>query len=236
MPVRIPTADYAAQRSYGCRTSATYAVKIPSPGSVSAEATRVMGKFLRDVMKQNMRKIRISAFLARTKTTRTVGRTPWRSQIEHGSRRPIPYDDHLAPDGRIMEMLSEHQCQGWLEGYLLTGRHGFFSCYEAFIHIIDSMFNQHAKWLKVCNHIPWRFGLSLLLIICSPPTSGAKTTMASVIKIQGLSITSSTKKRRWFVSIYRPMRIACSRSPTTACEAEIMSTSWWQESSHLHNG
>jgi xylulose-5-phosphate/fructose-6-phosphate phosphoketolase len=67
-----------------------------------------------------------------------------------------PYDDHLAPDGRVMEVLSEHQCQGWLEGYLLTGRHGFFSCYEAFIHIIDSMFNQHAKWLKVCNQISWR--------------------------------------------------------------------------------
>ena len=68
----------------------------------------------------------------------------------------LPEDDHLAPDGRVMEVLCEHQCQGWLEGYLLTGRHGFFSCYEAFIHIIDSMFNQHAKWLKVCSHIPWR--------------------------------------------------------------------------------
>ena len=67
-----------------------------------------------------------------------------------------PEDDHLSPDGRVMEVLSEHQCQGWLEGYLLTGRHGFFSCYEAFIHIIDSMFNQHAKWLKVCREIPWR--------------------------------------------------------------------------------
>ena len=67
-----------------------------------------------------------------------------------------PEDDKLSPDGRVMEVLSEHQCQGWLEGYLLTGRHGFFSCYEAFIHIIDSMFNQHAKWLKMCNHIPWR--------------------------------------------------------------------------------
>jgi D-xylulose 5-phosphate/D-fructose 6-phosphate phosphoketolase len=68
----------------------------------------------------------------------------------------LPEDDHLAPDGRVMEVLSEHQCQGWLEGYLLTGRHGFFSCYEAFVHIVDSMFNQHAKWLKVCRHIPWR--------------------------------------------------------------------------------
>ena len=71
-------------------------------------------------------------------------------------RKLSPSDDHVAADGRVMEMLSEHQCEGWLEGYLLTGRHGFFSCYEAFIHIVDSMFNQHAKWLKVCNHIPWR--------------------------------------------------------------------------------
>ena len=79
----------------------------------------------------------------------------------------LPYDDHLAPDGRVMEMLSEHQCQGWLEGYLLTGRHGFFSCYEAFIHIIDSMFNQHAKWLKVCNHIPWRRPIASLNYLLS---------------------------------------------------------------------
>ena len=78
-----------------------------------------------------------------------------------------PDDDHLAPDGRVMEMLSEHQCQGWLEGYLLTGRHGFFSCYEAFIHIIDSMFNQHAKWLKVCNHIPWRRPIASLNYLLS---------------------------------------------------------------------
>src|SRR5436190_9829424 len=77
------------------------------------------------------------------------------------------YDDHLAPDGRVMEMLSEHQCQGWLEGYLLTGRHGFFSCYEAFIHIIDSMFNQHAKWLKVCNHIAWRRPIASLNYLLS---------------------------------------------------------------------
>ena len=84
----------------------------------------------------------------------------WQDILEVTKRcyiaRILPEDDNLAPDGRVMEVLSEHQCQGWLEGYLLTGRHGFFSCYEAFIHIIDSMFNQHAKWLKVCNHIPWR--------------------------------------------------------------------------------
>jgi xylulose-5-phosphate/fructose-6-phosphate phosphoketolase len=79
----------------------------------------------------------------------------------------MPWDDHLAPDGRVMEMLSEHQCQGWLEGYLLTGRHGFFSCYEAFVHVVDSMFNQHAKWLKVCNHIPWRRPIASLNYLLS---------------------------------------------------------------------
>ena len=79
----------------------------------------------------------------------------------------LPEDDHLSPDGRVMEVLSEHQCQGWLEGYLLTGRHGFFSCYEAFIHIIDSMFNQHAKWLKVCNEIPWRRPIASLNYLLS---------------------------------------------------------------------
>ena len=77
----------------------------------------------------------------------------------------MPTDDHLAPDGRVMEMLSEHQCEGWLEGYLLTGRHGLFNCYEAFIHIIDSMFNQHAKWLKVTRHIPWRRPIASLNIL-----------------------------------------------------------------------
>ena len=104
---------------------------------------------------------------------------PGREQLEPVAGRPrghqprlgrgdtFPYDDHLAPDGRVMEMLSEHQCQGWLEGYLLTGRHGFFSCYEAFIHIVDSMFNQHAKWLKVCNHIPWRRPIASLNYLLS---------------------------------------------------------------------
>ena len=95
----------------------------------------------------------------------------WQDVLEVTNRawvaETFPYDDHLAPDGRVMEMLSEHQCQGWLEGYLLTGRHGFFSCYEAFIHIIDSMFNQHAKWLKVCNQIKWRRPIASLNYLLS---------------------------------------------------------------------
>ncbi len=95
----------------------------------------------------------------------------WTALFETTSRESVaeifPYDDHIARDGRVMEMLSEHQCEGWLEGYLLTGRHGFFSCYEAFIHIVDSMFNQHAKWLKVAREIPWRRPISSLNILLS---------------------------------------------------------------------
>ncbi len=132
-----------------------YAVRITKPGSVSAESTRVMGRYLRDVMKANLASRNFRLFSPDENNSNR-----WQDALEVTNRAWVaeryPYDDHLAADGRVMEMLSEHQCQGWLEGYLLTGRHGFFSCYEAFIHIVDSMFNQHAKWLKVCNHIPWR--------------------------------------------------------------------------------
>ncbi len=132
-----------------------YAVTVPQPGSVDAEATRVMGKYLRDVMKLNM-----ATQNFRVVSPDETNSNRWNALFEVTNRtweaETLPDDDHLARDGRVMEILSEHTCQGWLEGYLLTGRHGFFSCYEAFIHIIDSMFNQHAKWLKVCNGIPWR--------------------------------------------------------------------------------
>ena len=143
-----------------------YAVKVPSPGSVTAESTRVMGKFLRDVMKQNLSSKNFRLFSPDENNSNR-----WQDALEVTNRAwmadTFPYDDHLAPDGRVMEMLSEHQCQGWLEGYLLTGRHGFFSCYEAFIHIIDSMFNQHAKWLKVCDEIPWRRPIASLNYLLS---------------------------------------------------------------------
>jgi xylulose-5-phosphate/fructose-6-phosphate phosphoketolase len=133
-----------------------YAVHVPAPGRVTAEATRVMGAFLRDVMKLNDDRKNFRVFgpdeTASNRLSELFNVTD-RTWMEER----IPEDDHLSPDGRVMEILSEHTCQGWLEGYLLTGRHGLFSCYEAFIHIIDSMFNQHAKWLKVTTHeIPWR--------------------------------------------------------------------------------
>ena len=133
-----------------------YAVDVPKPGQVMDEATQVMGRFLRDVMKLNMRERNFRVMGPDETASNRLG-----SLFEVTGRawmgETIAGDDHLSPDGRVMEVLSEHTCQGWLEGYLLTGRHGFFSCYEAFIHIVDSMFNQHAKWLKTTrNEIPWR--------------------------------------------------------------------------------
>jgi len=138
-----------------------YAVDVVKPGNVESEPTRVMGYFLRDVMKLNLKNNNFRVFGPDETTSNRLGalldvtdRT-WLAKI-------LPEDDHLASDGRVMEILSEHTCQGWLEGYLLTGRHGFFSCYEAFIHIVDSMFNQHAKWLKTSRRIPWRRPISSL--------------------------------------------------------------------------
>ena len=132
-----------------------YAVNVPKPGTIEAEATRVMGCFLRDVMKGNAdsRNFRV---MGPDETASNRLNALFEATDRVFTASILPTDDHLSPDGRVMEILSEHMCQGWLEGYLLTGRHGFFSCYEAFIHIIDSMFNQHAKWLKTTRHIPWR--------------------------------------------------------------------------------
>ena len=132
-----------------------YSIMVTQPGAIEAESTRIMGNFLRDVMKLNLGAANFRVFGPDETASNRLGAvldvTPrtWMAKM-------LPEDDHLATDGRVMEILSEHTCQGWLEGYLLTGRHGFFSCYEAFIHIIDSMFNQHAKWLKTTTGIPWR--------------------------------------------------------------------------------
>ncbi|TMJ65507.1 MAG: phosphoketolase family protein, partial [Alphaproteobacteria bacterium] len=137
---------------------ADYAVGVTHPGRVEAEATRIMGVFLRDIMKQN-RNFRLfgpdeTASNRLSAVFETTNRA-WMAET-------IPEDDHLSPDGRVMEILSEHTCEGWLEGYLLTGRHGLFNCYEAFIHIVDSMFNQHAKWLESSQKISWRRPISSL--------------------------------------------------------------------------
>jgi len=130
-----------------------YAIDVPQPGGTHSEATRVLGTFLRDIVRRNRETFRIfgpdETASNRLGPVFEVTDRAWLAERRDG-------DDHLAPGGRVVEVLSEHLCQGWLEGYLLTGRHGLFNCYEAFIHIVDSMFNQHAKWLKVTRGIPWR--------------------------------------------------------------------------------
>ncbi len=141
-----------------------YGIDVPRPGWVKREATRVLGSFLRDVIRANPTTFRLfgpdETASNRLQDVFEVTDRTWDAER-------LPGDDHLAPDGRVMEMLSEHQCQGWLEGYLLTGRHGLFNCYEAFIHIVDSMFNQHAKWLKVSNEVPWRRPIASLNYLLS---------------------------------------------------------------------
>jgi xylulose-5-phosphate/fructose-6-phosphate phosphoketolase len=130
-----------------------YAVDVPSPATTTAEATKVLGTFLRDIIRSNPTTFRI---FGPDETTSNRLSPVFEATDRAWVAETLPTDDHLAPTGRVVEVLSEHNCQGWLEGYLLTGRHGLFNCYEAFIHIIDSMFNQHAKWLKMTREIPWR--------------------------------------------------------------------------------
>ena len=141
-----------------------YAVEVPAPATTSSEATRVLGGWLRDVMQANPDRFRLmgpdETASNRLSAVFEVTDRVWEAEL-------LDTDDHLAPDGRVMEVLSEHLCQGWLEGYLLTGRHGLFNCYEAFIHIVDSMFNQHAKWLKVTRQIPWRRPIASLNYLLS---------------------------------------------------------------------
>jgi xylulose-5-phosphate/fructose-6-phosphate phosphoketolase len=141
-----------------------YAVEVPKPATSFSEATRVLGAFLRDVIARNPENFRLfgpdeTASNRLSSVFETTDKA-WDAAIE-------PVDEHLGPDGRVMEILSEHLCQGWLEGYLLTGRHGLFNCYEAFIHIVDSMFNQHAKWLKITRGIPWRRPIASLNYLLS---------------------------------------------------------------------
>ncbi len=137
------------------------AIKVLQHGNIKAEATVVMGAFLRDIMKLNWDKRNFRVFGPDETTSNRLSKL-FDITERTSTAEILPTDDHISADGRVMEILSEQMCQGWLEGYLLTGRHGLFSCYEAFIHIIDSMFNQHAKWLKVARHIPWRKSIASL--------------------------------------------------------------------------
>src|SRR5262249_2659759 len=138
-----------------------YAVTVPAPGEADAEATRVLGTYLRDVVRQDAAQRNFPIFgpdeTISNRLTAVFEATP-----RQWDAARLPDDEYLAPQGRVLEVLSEHQCEGWLEGYLLTGRHGLFNCYEAFVHIVDSMLNQHAKWLKVSAQLPWRVKIASL--------------------------------------------------------------------------
>src|SRR5258707_6888685 len=143
-----------------------YAVGVARPGVTDAEATRAQGAFVRDVLKRNAKAANFRVF-----SPDETASNRWNAVFDVTDRCSVGEvradDDHVGADGRAMEVLSEHLCEGWLEGYLLRGRHGFFSCYGAFIHIVDSMFNQHAKWLKVSREVPWRRPIASLNILLS---------------------------------------------------------------------
>ena len=141
-----------------------YAVTVPTPGGTTAEATRVLGELIRDVITLNPESFRL---FGPDETASNRLQAVFEATDKAWMADMLPVDEHLAPDGRVLEILSEHTCQGWLEGYLLTGRHGLFNCYEAFIHIVDSMFNQHAKWLKTTREIPWRRPIASLNYLLS---------------------------------------------------------------------
>jgi xylulose-5-phosphate/fructose-6-phosphate phosphoketolase len=141
-----------------------FAVEVPEPAERTSEATRVLGGYLRDIVRRNPTDFRVMG--PDETVSNRLGAILEQTDRAWDAER-LATDDHLAPDGRVMEVLSEHMCQGWLEGYLLTGRHGLFNCYEAFIHIVDSMFNQHAKWLKVTRDIPWRRPIASLNYLLS---------------------------------------------------------------------
>src|SRR5581483_9051041 len=141
-----------------------YAVEVARPAETFSEATRVLGAYLRDVIRMNPREFRL--FGPDETESNRLGAV-FEVTDRQWDAATLPTDEHLAPEGRVMEVLSEHQCQGWLEGYLLTGRHGLFNCYEAFIHIVDSMFNQHAKWLKTTHEIGWRKPIASLNYVLS---------------------------------------------------------------------
>jgi xylulose-5-phosphate/fructose-6-phosphate phosphoketolase len=141
-----------------------YAVDVDEPGATTSEATRVLGTFLRDVIARNGETFRL---FGPDETASNRLNAIYEATDKTWEAETLPVDEHLSRDGRVMEILSEHTCQGWLEGYLLTGRHGLFNCYEAFIHIVDSMFNQHAKWLNVTRGIPWRRPIASLNYLLS---------------------------------------------------------------------
>ena len=228
-PPRTPTAGCSPGTST-CPTSATYGVDVPAPGTPVAEPTRMLGRWLRDVMVAN----------SKTRNFRVVGPDETASNRldalyeatgKAWEAATLDTDENLAVDGRVMEILSEHTCQGWLEGYLLTGRHGLFNCYEAFTHIVDSMFNQHAKWLEESSGLAVApagavADLPALIARLAP---GPQRLLASG---PGLHRPRHQQAgRAWCAPTCRRTPTACSPSPTTACEPQLHQRRSWPASS-----
>jgi len=182
----------------------SYAVEVPAPGAADAEDTRVLGVFLRDVIELN-RRLRNFRIFGPDETISNRLTAVFEATNRQWVAETLPDDEFLAHDGRVMEVLSEHQCQGWLEGYLLTGRHGIFNSYEAFIHIVDSMFNQHAKWLKVTRQLEWRRPIASLNILL------ASHVWRSPTRTRASSTMSSTRRRRSSASTCPPTPTPCCR-------------------------
>ena len=185
-----------------------YAVAVDGPGQGDAEDTRVLGRFLRDVIDPQRGPAQFTRIFGPDETvSNRLDAVFGGHGTAVGRRDRHPGDQWLAPQGRVLEMLSEHQCQGWLEGYLLTGRHGFFNTYEAFIHIVDSMFNQHAKWLKVTRGLPWRRPISRS-ITCWPHTSGGRIVSGFTHQDPGF-IDHVVNKKAEIVRVYLPPDANC---------------------------
>lgn len=199
-----------------------YAVPVGEPGASTHEPTRVLGDLLRDVMAATTDR-RDFRLVGPDETASNRLQAVYAATGKAWQERTLPVDEDLDRHGRVMEILSEHTCQGWLEGYLLTGRHGLFSCYEAFVHIVDSMVNQHVKWLRVTRRLPWRAPIASSTT-CSPPTCGARTTTASPTRTPASSTTSSTRAPKPYGSTCRRTPTPCSPWPTTRCAAATTST------------
>jgi xylulose-5-phosphate/fructose-6-phosphate phosphoketolase len=213
----------------------THAVSVPSPGAVDAQDTRVLGKFLRDVAKLNQEDA-IFASSVPTRRSRICWTRFSRSPIANGMPQPTETDEFLAPDGRVLDsMLSENQCEGWLEGYLLTGRHGLFNSYEAFIRIVDSMFSQHAKWLKVTAELPWRRKIASLNYLLASHV-WQQDHNGFTHQDPGFLDHVINKKADVCACICRRTRTACCRSSIIVCAAAATSTSWWPASMRCRNG
>ncbi len=211
-----------------------YAVEVTEPGALEGQSTKILGEYLRDVLKLNEREKNFRVFGPDETASNRLGAV-FDASDRVWMAETLDIDDHLSADGRIMEVLSENLCQGWLEGYLLTGRHGFFSCYEAFIHIVDSMFNQHAKWLQVARELKWRKPISSLNYLLTSHVWRQDHNGFSHQDPGFVDLVAN--KSADIIRVYFPRTpTRCCGLPITALKPGIASTSSWRENSLNRNG